>query len=66
MVRHGGLLGTFSLSFLLWQASSDEAATNYDMQAFYEQYLDTVRDDQRRYDGIAQHRSIAAWQHAMV
>lgn len=32
------------------QASSDEASTNFDMQAFYEQYVGTIRDDQRRYD----------------
>lgn len=33
------------------QASADEANMNFDMQAFYEEFLNKIRDDQERYDG---------------
>jgi hypothetical protein len=33
------------------QASADEAAMNYDMQLFYEEFMNKIRDDQLRYDG---------------
>ena len=33
------------------QASADEANLNYDMQAFYSEFLNKIRDDQLRYDG---------------
>ncbi len=33
------------------QASADEANMNYDMQSFYMEFLNKIRDDQLRYDG---------------
>jgi len=33
------------------QSTSDEAMGNFDMQRFYENFLDNIRDDQLRYDG---------------
>jgi hypothetical protein len=33
------------------QASADEAAMNFDMQLFYEEFLNKIRDDQLRFNG---------------
>ena len=33
------------------QASADEANMNFDMQAFYEEFLNKIRDDQERFNG---------------
>lgn len=33
------------------QASADEANMNFDMQSFYMEFLNKIRDDQLRYDG---------------
>jgi hypothetical protein len=32
------------------QSSADEANMNFDMHAFYEEFMNKIRDDQLRYD----------------